>query len=317
MSKLKWGESFLKSGLPLEHLTLLTINSLGWHAEPHFEYSRPNREGAPSWFEVDFVVSPPEKRTAALKFMVECKYHDAQRFWVFLPCELDLHTSERGAQLAGTDMRADAQLLFFAPVCPLARPQASSFLPLAPASVWGTVVSHDGTKQENSLRTALDQLAYAFVPQCRDNFPSDRPVGVLPIVVTTAQLYRLRPAVSSLEAIRSASAPIDVADPLPWTWCYYAPSGPLLTHNSECLDEMMGQKEFEEQPHVREQLYRLWASPSWIAVINFDSLQPTLRLLHDHFLKLRLRDRLAESQAFQVSYFASTRQRNRRPSPAG
>jgi len=33
MSGQIWGESFLKSGLPLEHLTLLTLRSIGWTCE--------------------------------------------------------------------------------------------------------------------------------------------------------------------------------------------------------------------------------------------------------------------------------------------
>jgi hypothetical protein len=46
MSSQKWGESFLKSGLPLEHLTLLALKSIGWTCELHSEYLRVNREGA-------------------------------------------------------------------------------------------------------------------------------------------------------------------------------------------------------------------------------------------------------------------------------
>jgi hypothetical protein len=44
MSKRKWGESFLKSGLPLEHLTHVTFHGLNWNSYPRPEYSRPNRE---------------------------------------------------------------------------------------------------------------------------------------------------------------------------------------------------------------------------------------------------------------------------------
>ena len=46
MSGQKWGESFLKSGLPLEHLTLSALKSIGWTCELHSEYLRATREGA-------------------------------------------------------------------------------------------------------------------------------------------------------------------------------------------------------------------------------------------------------------------------------
>ena len=39
MSKSKWGESFLKSGLPLEHLTQVTLQTLGWDCRAHIEYT--------------------------------------------------------------------------------------------------------------------------------------------------------------------------------------------------------------------------------------------------------------------------------------
>ena len=50
MSGQKWGESFLKSGLPLEHLTFLALKSIGWTCELHSEYLRVNRERSPRIF---------------------------------------------------------------------------------------------------------------------------------------------------------------------------------------------------------------------------------------------------------------------------
>ncbi len=70
----KWGESFLKSGLPLEHLTLMIFNSFGWDCEPKYEYRRLNREGDSSWFELDLIAySPYSKKNGNLEFLVECK----------------------------------------------------------------------------------------------------------------------------------------------------------------------------------------------------------------------------------------------------
>ena len=53
MAKGKWGESFLKSGLPLEHLTMVTLKNKGWQCEPGIEVFRPNRERKRKWFELD------------------------------------------------------------------------------------------------------------------------------------------------------------------------------------------------------------------------------------------------------------------------
>ena len=38
MSKAKWGESFLKTGLPLEHLTAATLRAANWWVDPNPEF---------------------------------------------------------------------------------------------------------------------------------------------------------------------------------------------------------------------------------------------------------------------------------------
>jgi hypothetical protein len=65
----KWGESFLKSGFPLEHLTYITFKNLKWVCYPSFEYTRPNREKEEEWFEIDLVTKCPlfNKRTLAIR----------------------------------------------------------------------------------------------------------------------------------------------------------------------------------------------------------------------------------------------------------
>lgn len=61
MSNRKWGESFLKSGLPLEHIAAVTLRSMDWTVESNLEYKRePDVEKAP-WFEVDMLATGPKK----------------------------------------------------------------------------------------------------------------------------------------------------------------------------------------------------------------------------------------------------------------
>src|SRR5215469_13683478 len=84
----KWGESFLKSGLPLEHLALVTLKSLGWDCDTHIEYKRYNREEELAWFELDLIATSHKgNKDTQLSLVVECKYHDLSRFWFFLPHE--------------------------------------------------------------------------------------------------------------------------------------------------------------------------------------------------------------------------------------
>ena len=79
----KWGESFLKSGLPLEHMTMSILTRMGWDCEASYEYERINREGSQEWFELDLEAESPyvDDDQPRLKLIIECKYHDPSRFW--------------------------------------------------------------------------------------------------------------------------------------------------------------------------------------------------------------------------------------------
>ena len=89
MARKKWGESFLKSGFPLEHVTLVTFRSSGFDCYPNVEFSRQNERGQEAWFELDLcAISHRNNKDTDLSFLVECKYHDLSRFWFFLTGEL-------------------------------------------------------------------------------------------------------------------------------------------------------------------------------------------------------------------------------------
>ena len=149
MSSRKWGESFLKSGLPLEHITILEFKKLGWNISPRVQVLRSTLEEGLSWFEIDLEAeSPYGNEDTELSFFVECKYHDPARFWMFLP-----HEPTRWA--------FDDRILNIGPIQTLSDPKANSFLDLAPVSSWGIVLSKSGEKQENAFQKAVYQLAGA------------------------------------------------------------------------------------------------------------------------------------------------------------
>jgi hypothetical protein len=207
MSSKHWGESFLKSGLPLEHLTLTTLNALGWSCEPKWEYRRVNRDSEMSYFEIDLVAHGPDDDRGNLVLLTECKYHDEQRFWFFLPCCTVDHQSQYGAMSAGQDLEADAEVVHYGPYVPLKYPERHTLLKLAPQSVWGVTVSQSGQREENVIQTALEQLAHAYVPFCLErlyHFCASWPTAVVPAVVTTAKLFRLRPELQTLDKIRAS-----------------------------------------------------------------------------------------------------------------
>jgi hypothetical protein len=289
MTTQKWGETFLKTGLPLEHLAITTLTGLGWSCEPRYEYVRPNREGEHVWFELDLVAHSPDDPAGDLTLLIECKYHDEQRFWFFLPCTTVDHLAQYGALSAGGDLESDANVLHYAPYVPLRSRRRHSLISLAPKSVWGANVSRAGVREENSVKEALDQLGFAFVPFCLDglySFCRFTPTAVIPVIVTTARLFRLRPNVQDIGVIRGARGPEDIADELPWTWCYHAPRGQLLDHNNEQIEHWRENHEGVSFKGLDAQLADLWSGPHWVMVVTIEALAAATSAVHKAFLEL-------------------------------
>ena len=110
----------------------------------------------------------------------------------------------------------------------------NNLLTSAPLSSYAIVVSEDGTKQDNAAYTAIQQVVNGFVPCALDyafsyniNYtnvidPDDElkfEPGVdalIPVVVTNASLFRLKPEIKDLDLIRKASGPTEVADNVDW-----------------------------------------------------------------------------------------------------
>ncbi len=287
MSGSKWGESFLKSGLPLEHITLMTFKSLNWECSLHYEYLRENREGTSAWFEVDMVAT---SREWDLQFLVECKYHDTSRFWFFLPCLTIDHLSEYDAlSVADVDLELDIHVFNSAPFESLKNQRTRGALDLASKSIWGVVTSHDGAKQDNSIQTALNQLAYSFVPYNLGSFyelNQLRATAIIPMIVTNAEIFRIKPEITNLDVIREASAPSEIADEVGWTWCYFAPNNELKYYNLNLMEKHETKHKLEQYEPINTQLEKLWSSPSWVVVANIDSLAEAVQSIHDYYVSL-------------------------------
>lgn len=285
LSKLKWGESFLKSGLPLEHFTLLAFKRLKYICSPNIEYAR-GEEPMERWFELDLsAYSSRRNKNTNLAFLTECKYHDLSRFWFFLPCETGR-------------WQFNDRVFNCIPVQTLSRPHAKGALKLALLSHRGLVVSKNGTKQENAVEKAVHQLSNGFVPYTLSHmsylldvkngfYPSAS--AVIPMIVTNAKLFRLRPRLRSIEAIRAATLPSDIADEMKWTWCYFDPSMELFDHNLEYIERHKERylnllKEFP----VMKSTFRMWATrPNWIAVVHISALVEAVSAIENYFLSIK------------------------------
>lgn len=280
MSKRKWGESFLKSGLPLEHMIAMKLRSEDWRVSANLEYPRAGRDVA-KWFEVDLLARRREKNLdTELCLLIECKYHDMSRFWMFMPT-----TVNEGRLFE----RGDAQFLNCCPAQTLKAPLNDRFMKLTPTSSLGVVLSRSGQKQVNALRTAIQQLSHALVPVMMPRMMSridmiltelpglgiDNSV-VIPMVITNAALYRLRPDVQDLATIRDTEKPEDVADRINWTWCRNEPTNSAMSSNRAMVASVEKSEWMEKVPWFKYQLRSLITKPSWVAVVNADAFEEVL-----------------------------------------
>ena len=287
MGATKWGESFLKSGLPLEHFTKVALESAGWSISEHWEYERLNRDKNSEWFEIDLeATSEIAHRHCELSFIIECKYHDTSRFWFFLP-----RKQER--------FQFNSFVFNTGPFHSLVEPRSNSVFGLGPISTWGLVVSEDGVKQENAVYKACEQLAHAFVPYCLFRFylynlDVNEPAfpiqtAVLPVVVTNASLYRLKESVTDLDVIRKAKSPDIVADSVPWTWYYYDSRMSLFLDNKQAIETFKEENldVLAKYPYFLTEIESLKGGPHWIAIVNYGELESFARTLSAHFKCLK------------------------------
>lgn len=202
------------------------------------------------------------------------------------------------------------RILNCGPYSTLVRPHDISLLKLAPLSSGGIVVSNDGTKQENAVYAGVQQIANGFVPCCLDRMfrynidfhntmSADDEFGftpdvtaLVPMIVTNATLYRLKPEVTDLGAIRDASAPTDIADEVAWTW-YYHEVPMQLWHQNIAAIKAHTKKEAEliyRFPGVEETMREFADRPNWIAVVNIKALETASSTIMERFLKLDTKD---------------------------
>lgn len=278
---MKWGESFLKSGLPFEHLTLMMLEDAGWVVMPHYEFRRADIEPGKT-SEIDLLASPAVEGQPELRLLIECKYHDPSRDWMLLPSATEAHLSESESLSAGEAVETDPFFLNYAPYDPLVDGSTRTFYDSAPRSIWGSVLAKNGTRQHNELQKALHQVATALVPYILDyhyNFANNHPCAVVPMVVTSASLFRLREDIRTLDQVRSAEGPEEIAERVPWTWCYYSSPMWLKDRNMDLVDQWLHLSALPHYPKIGQQVYRLWAAPKWVAVINFEALIQATGLL--------------------------------------
>lgn len=202
-----WKDALLGTGLPLEHDVKKYLESRDCIARFEYSYLKPDELRLEKQFSYDVdasLIRPPH----FVNLMVECKYRHPAVRWIFTPDDY-----------GGPDeLYPNAFLHPFDHFVRGTFPFAGSFpRQLAPCCSKGVELTPDGAN-DKSITQALSQLAFAFAPHVADaiEHQARRLLGSefifyhVPVIATTAQLFRLRDGVT-LDSIRGASEVEDVA----------------------------------------------------------------------------------------------------------
>jgi hypothetical protein len=218
MSKKVWKDHFLSSGLPLEYSVAQIFEDLGNSEAEEFSYERKNEDGIPQIFSVDIQsrhVDP--KNDLWLETLVECKYRHGDSKWVFTPSASRDYEAEWGTDLSALFVALDQ-------CCAdrtLDRDNLGKFGQSYPMCQKGIELLPENTNPK-SIEQAVRQLPYAVTAKTIDAIQHQlvmlETVGdaahifvIVPIIVTTAELWRLRPGMT-VEIIRNATEIDEVAD---------------------------------------------------------------------------------------------------------
>jgi hypothetical protein len=215
--KKSWKEHLLSSGIPLEHSVAETVRSLGLTGPTEFKYERPNELGVPTVFSVDVHTSHVDTRynQVWIDFFIECKYRHDSTNWVFTPEEdnyMNFEFGDRDLYNVLDEFSDGFELTAFPNP-----PDHSSRYPLCSR---GIEILPQGPNPK-SIDQAVQQLAYAVSDQTAEaiRHQMDHMLGhpspvwlLVPIVVTTASLWRIRPG-QTLDMIRNATDIDAIAEP--------------------------------------------------------------------------------------------------------
>lgn len=211
MANSKWKEYFLKSGVPLEYEVLEYLNTRGCIANFEYSYFRPNEDAIEREFsyDIDATYLKWEHQEHFFDLMIECKYRDKSTNWIFLPWRYG-GVDEMGhlAFLHPLDIFNESlKFTYSYPQLP----------PIAQACSKGIEITTDG-QNPKTITQAINQLSYAMSNRIVSDMAIQYEVSLgcetifynIPIIVTTANLYRLKEGIT-IECIKKSNELDEVA----------------------------------------------------------------------------------------------------------
>jgi hypothetical protein len=237
-----WQQALLSSGLPLENDLRAYLTSKGCIANFEYSYLKPDEHTVEREFSYDLDASYI-KGHHFIDLMVECKYRYPGTRWIFTPDEYagsgELYPNDfmhpfdhfiKGKfRFSGSFPRQ------LAPVCS----KAVELLP-------------DGTN-EKTIVQSLSQLAYAFAPKVTSAIEhqinrwlvDDHIFYNVPIVATTAQLFRMKDGVR-IQNIRESKELEEIAVLSPCLVMNYTAGAELYRYNVDTFNALLARTDLKK-----------------------------------------------------------------------
>jgi len=196
----KWKDFLLKSSIPLEYEVMQLLNKYGCVGNYEHAYLREDENEIINEFSYD-IDAAYIKGTDFFKLMIECKYRDPSTNWIFIP--------ENYGGMNEIESHA-----FLNPIDHFTKKNKFSFLDFEPLGALcgkGIEITSNG-QNPKTITQAISQLSYAMAEKVIISMEhqidellttSEFIFYNIPIIVTTANLYRLNENVT-IEEIKIA-----------------------------------------------------------------------------------------------------------------
>lgn len=237
-----WKDYLLRCGLPLENDIKNYLNSKGCISSFEYSYLRMDESKIEKEFSYD-IDAAYIKGANFIELMVECKYRYETTKWVFTPQDYG------GADEIDPNCFMHPSDHFV----PLEFPFKSTFPEqLAPLCSKGVEVTTGGDN-EKTITQAVSQLCYAFAPKIVSSIEHqidrllvhDYIFYHVPVIVTTAELYRLRDDVN-IERIKAAASLEEISEKHTCLVLKHSIGTHLEKYNSDIFDEYLAGVEEEK-----------------------------------------------------------------------
>jgi hypothetical protein len=307
MTSKNWKVALLSSGLPLEYLVAKKLSEGSFHIKGEYSYIRQNEQDVNTEFSVDLLATKPliyepkYEHWGNINVIIECKYRQPQKMWVFSP-----HPAMLSTLPISENPIIVNQYLCTRRIDP---EHLSCFRKDVQYCIKGTELLENKRDNPNDISHGLSQLRYAAPRLVLDGLSSQIKANddtslyietVCPILVTTAPLYVLKSELN-LEDFRGASEPTDVAEevdvlivsqasgPQLHEYCsnlfaaflatnkvtegYMEELGKILVKKDGCQDNAI--------PGLNDLLLTMLSSSEAILVVNYDALDNQIAKLCD------------------------------------